>query len=162
MSFQKRVIFWNKTGFWIAQKRLERATWPCPNTEVSVREIMNELKCAIQSTQNFSGLRCKNLCSPFPFQFIVLEAFIHFIRYIVIQRLMKPSLCCRRMNLAIQILAIWKMKGYNKSAVMVVENEIIIKQRRKNKTYFLDYRKFFSRPEQNLQSFLTSRCLFFS
>ena len=30
------------------------------------------------------------------------------------------------------------------------------------KTYFFDYRKFFSRPEQNLQSFLTSRCLFFS
>ena len=29
-------------------------------------------------------------CSPFPFQFIVLEAFIHFIRYVVIQRLMKP------------------------------------------------------------------------
>ncbi|MCI6591098.1 MAG: hypothetical protein MSH65_00265 [Spirochaetia bacterium] len=24
------------------------------------------------------------------------------------------------------------------------------------------HRKFFSRPEQNLQSFLTSRCLFFS
>ena len=104
----------------------------------------------------FTGLRCKKLCSPFSFQFIVLEAFIHFIRYIVIQRLMKPSLCCRRMNLAIQILAIWKMKGYNKSADMVVENEIIIKQRRKNKTYFFDYRKFFSRPEQNLQSFLTS------
>ena len=36
------------------------------------------------------GLRCKNLCSLFPFQFIVLEAFIHFIRYVVVQRLMKP------------------------------------------------------------------------
>ena len=23
-----KVIFWNKTGFWIAQKRLERSTWP--------------------------------------------------------------------------------------------------------------------------------------
>ena len=37
-----KVIFWNKTGFWIAQKRLERATWPWPNTEVSAREITNE------------------------------------------------------------------------------------------------------------------------
>lgn len=35
-----KVIFWNKTGFWIAQKRLERAAWP--NTEVSAREITNE------------------------------------------------------------------------------------------------------------------------
>ena len=37
----------------------------------------------------FTGLRCKKLCSPFSFQFIVLEAFIHFIRYVVIQRVMK-------------------------------------------------------------------------
>ena len=37
-----KVIFWNKTGFQIAQKRLERATWPWPNTEVSAREITNE------------------------------------------------------------------------------------------------------------------------
>lgn len=35
-----KVIFWN--GFWIAQKRLERAAWPWPNTEVSAREITNE------------------------------------------------------------------------------------------------------------------------
>ena len=38
----------------------------------------------------FTGLRCKKLCDRFSFQFIVLEAFIHFIRYVVIQRLMKP------------------------------------------------------------------------
>ena len=23
-----KVIFWDKTGFWLAQKRLEKATWP--------------------------------------------------------------------------------------------------------------------------------------
>ncbi|MBR1911951.1 MAG: IS66 family insertion sequence element accessory protein TnpB, partial [Treponema sp.] len=37
-----KVIFWNKTGFWIAQKRLKRATWPWPNTEAAAREITNE------------------------------------------------------------------------------------------------------------------------
>ena len=37
-----KVIFWDKTGFWIAQKRLERATWPWPNTENIAREITNE------------------------------------------------------------------------------------------------------------------------
>ncbi|MDY2825650.1 MAG: IS66 family insertion sequence element accessory protein TnpB [Treponema sp.] len=37
-----KVIFWNKTGFWIAQKRLERSTWPWPNTETAAREITND------------------------------------------------------------------------------------------------------------------------
>lgn len=37
-----RVIFWDKTGFWIASKRLERATWPWPNSEIAAREITNE------------------------------------------------------------------------------------------------------------------------
>ena len=29
---QLKIIFWNKTGFWLAQKRLEMATWPWPHT----------------------------------------------------------------------------------------------------------------------------------
>ena len=37
-----KVIFWNKTGFWIAQKKLERATWPWPNTEEAAKEITDE------------------------------------------------------------------------------------------------------------------------
>ena len=37
-----KVIFWNKTGFWIAQKRLERASWPWPNTEEAAKEITEE------------------------------------------------------------------------------------------------------------------------
>lgn len=37
----------------------------------------------------FTGLRCKNLCSQIPFQFIAQEAFIYFIRYVVVQQLMK-------------------------------------------------------------------------
>ena len=32
-----KIIFWNKTGFWLAQKRLEMATWPWPNTSQEAR-----------------------------------------------------------------------------------------------------------------------------
>lgn len=34
-----KIIFWNKTVFWIAQKRLEMATWPWSHTSQEAREI---------------------------------------------------------------------------------------------------------------------------
>ena len=37
-----KCIFWDKTGFWLAQKRLERATWPWPMNEEAAREIKSE------------------------------------------------------------------------------------------------------------------------
>ena len=37
-----KVIFWDRTGFWLAQKRLERSTWPWPANEESAREIKPE------------------------------------------------------------------------------------------------------------------------
>ena len=37
-----KIIFRNKTGFWLAQKRLEMATWPWPNTSQEAREINTE------------------------------------------------------------------------------------------------------------------------
>ena len=37
-----KIIFWNKTGFWLTQKRLEQATWPWPNTSQEAREINTE------------------------------------------------------------------------------------------------------------------------
>lgn len=37
-----KVIFWDKTGFWLAQKRLENATWPWPKTEEEAKEITTE------------------------------------------------------------------------------------------------------------------------
>ena len=46
-----KVIFWDKTGFWLAQKRLEEATWPWPNTEEEAREINGE-----QLTMLLSGI----------------------------------------------------------------------------------------------------------
>ena len=38
-----KIIFWNKTGFWLAQKRLEMATWPWPNTSVTAGDILKQL-----------------------------------------------------------------------------------------------------------------------
>ena len=37
-----KVIFWDRTGFWLAQKRLEKTTWPWPMTEDAAREIKSE------------------------------------------------------------------------------------------------------------------------
>ena len=37
-----KVIFWDKTGFWLAQKRFEKATWPWPMNEEAAREIKSE------------------------------------------------------------------------------------------------------------------------
>lgn len=37
-----KVIFWDKSGFWLAQKKLEKSTWPWPNTEEAAREIKPE------------------------------------------------------------------------------------------------------------------------
>lgn len=37
-----KVLFWDKTGFWVAQKKLEQATWPWPSDVKKVREINEE------------------------------------------------------------------------------------------------------------------------
>lgn len=35
-------IFWDKTGFWLTQKRLEKSTWPWPKTNEKAKEINTE------------------------------------------------------------------------------------------------------------------------
>ncbi len=37
-----KYIFWDRTGFWLAQKRLERATWSWHRDEEAAREIKAE------------------------------------------------------------------------------------------------------------------------
>ena len=37
-----KLIFWDKTGFWLAQKRLERSTWPWPDNSEEARQITPE------------------------------------------------------------------------------------------------------------------------
>jgi len=37
-----KLVFWDKTGFWLAQKRLERNTWPWPDNAQNARQITSE------------------------------------------------------------------------------------------------------------------------
>lgn len=37
-----KLIFWDKTGFWLTQKRLEKSTWPWPKTNEKAKEINTE------------------------------------------------------------------------------------------------------------------------
>jgi transposase len=37
-----KAIWWDDTGFWLCQKRLEKAKWPWPETEEEAREINAE------------------------------------------------------------------------------------------------------------------------
>ena len=37
-----KLIFWDKTGFWLAQKRLERNTWSWPDNSEEARQITPE------------------------------------------------------------------------------------------------------------------------
>ena len=37
-----KLIFWDKTGFWLAQKKLEKATWPWPANAEQAKLISPE------------------------------------------------------------------------------------------------------------------------
>ncbi len=37
-----KALYWDKTGFWLCQKRLEKATWPWPKTNEEAKEISYE------------------------------------------------------------------------------------------------------------------------
>jgi transposase len=37
-----KVLWWDKTGFWLAQKKLEEEKWPWPDSEDAAREITTE------------------------------------------------------------------------------------------------------------------------
>jgi transposase len=37
-----KAVYWDKTGFWLSQKRLEREKYPWPQDEEAVRELTVE------------------------------------------------------------------------------------------------------------------------
>ena len=37
-----KAVYWDKTGFWLSQKRLERDRYPWPQDEGAVRELTGE------------------------------------------------------------------------------------------------------------------------
>ena len=34
-----KMIWWDRTGFWVAQKKLEKGRWPWPDTQEQVRQL---------------------------------------------------------------------------------------------------------------------------
>jgi transposase len=37
-----KAVYWDKTGFWLSQKRLEKEKYPWPDTIESARELSGE------------------------------------------------------------------------------------------------------------------------
>ena len=37
-----KAVWWDKTGFWLSQKRLEKEKYPWPETQEAVRELSSE------------------------------------------------------------------------------------------------------------------------
>ena len=37
-----KAVYWDDTGFWLSQKRLEQAKYPWPNTKEAARELSSE------------------------------------------------------------------------------------------------------------------------
>jgi transposase len=37
-----KAVWWDKTGFWLSQKRLEREKWPWPESAAAVEELDTE------------------------------------------------------------------------------------------------------------------------
>lgn len=37
-----KLLWWDRTGFWLAQKRLEKERWPWPNSPEEAQEISQE------------------------------------------------------------------------------------------------------------------------
>lgn len=37
-----KVIWWDKTGFWLCQKKLEKAAWPWPESEEKVQQLSTD------------------------------------------------------------------------------------------------------------------------
>ena len=37
-----KAVWWDRTGFWLSQKRLEKEKWPWPENEAEVEELSRE------------------------------------------------------------------------------------------------------------------------
>ena len=51
-----KAVYWDKTGFWLCQKRLEKAKYPWPETSESVQELsVEELKMLLGGIDFFKA-----------------------------------------------------------------------------------------------------------
>jgi len=51
-----KAVYWDKTGFWLSQKRLEKEKYPWPETSESVQELsVEELKMLLNGIDFFKA-----------------------------------------------------------------------------------------------------------
>ena len=51
-----KAVYWDKTGFWLSQKRLERERFPWPHTSEAVRELsVEELQMLLSGIDFFKA-----------------------------------------------------------------------------------------------------------
>ena len=51
-----KMIWWDKTGFWVAQKKLEKGHWPWPDTQEQVRQLnMDQVEMLLKGVDFFKG-----------------------------------------------------------------------------------------------------------
>jgi transposase len=51
-----KAVYWDKSGFWLCQKRLEKAKWPWPEDEKEAKEInAEEMKMLMSGIDFFNA-----------------------------------------------------------------------------------------------------------
>jgi transposase len=51
-----KAVYWDRTGFWLCQKRLEKAKWPWPEDEEEAKEInAEEMKMLLSGIDFFKA-----------------------------------------------------------------------------------------------------------
>lgn len=51
-----KMIWWDRTGFWVAQKKLEKGRWPLPDTQEQVRQLnLGQMEMLLKGVDFFKG-----------------------------------------------------------------------------------------------------------
>lgn len=51
-----KMIWWDRTGFWVAQKKLEKGRWPWPDTHEQVRQLnLEQIEMLLKGVDFFKG-----------------------------------------------------------------------------------------------------------
>ena len=51
-----KMIWWDRTGFWVAQKKLEKGRWPWPDTQEQVRQLnVGQIEMLLKGVDFFKG-----------------------------------------------------------------------------------------------------------
>ena len=51
-----KMIWWDRAGFWVAQKKLEKGRWPWPDTQEQVRQLNpGQIEMLLKGVDFFKG-----------------------------------------------------------------------------------------------------------